>query len=679
MKFLSEFVIDTFNALKSPKSIPQELFKLCISPHVIFTNTNYHSNEFQQRIYFEIAKERLEEFSLRKGRQQYTDVIAKVSHRWLKEEKYKDYPLSEQRSLFQCLINCFDNEGPNYFSVLAYLKIKMATLEPLSQYSGSIPFWLKQEPVLEQISNDNFYSSLEISTFEQCQIQALLVRGLQYDSAICLGEKISKNCLNNLSDTPGVSSLYALAQRTLGRTYEKMARVRSDQRDNQLQKSLGYYKLALKTHHDLMENNKGNFYFVDQVISSKRSVANIYEKLEQSELALESVEILEKTIGLTKPINEFSVYLSTLDNIARIYENKRDFDKVLATYEKSLDLISSGRIKINPEWYSFYYQSAISKIVKTLNKLGGIERVYEYFATIFEQNMEVTSKIKNEFHKNNRHFSEVVLTRIALANALERIDRRDKQWIEERLKLNQLLIIVPLEQSMEKYGINLSVLASLSKTQERVADIFNDIDNNKLALEYYHAAIETRKLIIEYRDRGLESNNEKILVRDKRVEAFNYKILSRLCTYTEQSKLSVEYSRSALKLTLSIFSEESEQLNNIRAAKLNLVFALIDNKNFQEATSICEEIVSSIGINGDSQSIKNLNDRSSIQEWIGDAYHRAGEKGYALKYYQKSFESGQRRIKEFQSKNVRNVDRLPLNFKKLKIKIENLTTEWATS
>ncbi|MBA6356622.1 tetratricopeptide repeat protein [Colwellia sp. BRX8-3] len=681
MKFLSEFVIDTFNALKLHKSIPQDLFKLCISPHVIFTNTNHHSNEFQQRIYFELAKERLEKFSLREGRQQYTDVIAKVSHRWLKGEKYKDYPVSEQRSLFQCLINCFDNEGPKYFSVLAYLKIKMATLEP-SRYSGSIPFWLKQEPVLEQISNDDFYSSLEISTFEQCQIQALLVRGLQYDSAICLGEKISKNCLTILSDTPGVSSLYALSQRILGQTYEKMAEG-SQQKENQLQKSLSYFMQALKTRANLIENNKEDFEYVREYLSLKNKVINIYIKLEQSELALElaleSVELLDKTIGLTKPINEFSVYLLTLDKIARIYGHRRDFDKALATYEKSLDLISSGRIKINPEWYCFHYENAINNIISTLNKLGGIERIYEYFTPIFEQNQEVISKIKNEFYKNNEHFSKVVLTRIAIAKALDKIDRRDKQWMEERLTLNQQLIIVPLEQSMEKYGVNLAVLASLSTTQERVADIFNDIDNTNLSLEYYRAAIETRKLIIEHRDRGIDPSNEKILVRDKVVEAFSYKSLSRLCSYTGQSKLSVEYSRSALKLTLSIFSEESEQLNNIKAAKLNLIFALIDNKDFQEATSICDEIVSSIGINGDSESIKNLNDRSRIQESVGDAYHRAGEKEYALKYYQRSFKNGQRRIKEFQSKNVRNVDRLPHPFKKLRIKIDDLSTELATS
>ncbi|WP_176212580.1 helix-turn-helix domain-containing protein [Clostridium acidisoli] len=204
------------------------------------------------------------------------------------------------------------------------------------------------------------------------------------------------------------------------------------------------------------------------------SLANSYKKLSKIDLALETIE---KFLDVCDEKEDYRLYIFAQGIKATCYEVKKDYNKVIETYEIIILKISDDK--------NVFLGYAYNNLGLAYSAKNDFEQSMKYF--------DMAEKFKNEFSKSNLSHtliekSEVLLKENFIDHAIKTINlgleyAKKYKDLEYLLKGNYLLMNIYHElndnEKLEKVYINVIELLKLTKNTKKLKDLYNE-----LALKY---------------------------------------------------------------------------------------------------------------------------------------------------------------------------------------------------
>jgi hypothetical protein len=356
LSFLPDFVLDVARQIDKTNTSQYHSFEKCITPYVILARPSAGVLEFRNKVYYDIANERIRKFPLLN--KNYTQCLMTIAQIWIENKKYSPYSEKEQRYLFIQLINLIDEFKSYNCSTFFSIYTNLAILDYKNGYFIDLNKWTEKLIALFEDSPEDALKNINIKS--QIGLVGIFKEQNLSTYGIKLGLRIKKKFLKELS------------------------------------------KLNHNTH--------SCTHVLKVLVNINIKLGDIYELNGDLTKALECYQQLElinylDPIVCTKTIPIFMNIIESRIKAAEILQHKNKFKASLEAYLEIKIFIESIAMEAKePIEYLHYLWFLNSKISEQFDQLGKLDECL----VALQQASNIATRLENEFDEGLRGYESTL-------------------------------------------------------------------------------------------------------------------------------------------------------------------------------------------------------------------------------------------------------------------------------
>lgn len=419
MRFLPDFIVEISKQMSETEDVSSQMFSQCEYPHAIISRSNRDICEFRNKLFYDIAIERINKFpSL--GRKLKQQLLIR-GEKWIEENKQASLSPVERRAFYLVILKYCDEVNEVAIRLASVIRVKLAIHDWEQGYLLDSMKWS-----MKIIESEKNYSSLALSNNEASNLIGVWVDLHLFDEAL-------KLC-----------SL-------------------------ELEKAESALELSGPTNSDYPELLLNACYFLQKKASILRSLRKLDEALSVSQKALTSCEHFFESNP--KGARLIEICRTRTGDILTEIGNQ---EQAIKLYELSLRQIER-EIEINGETYRLFSKllAVKTRIAGQLADKGELEKAYQLYLSSLGKLKSATEKYGKKL-ETLRDFSFIQARIGCLFRDVEKYDKALKYFN---------ISLTNTERHIELYGESPLLLSDMATTQGHISDILNKQGKNKEALE----------------------------------------------------------------------------------------------------------------------------------------------------------------------------------------------------